>query len=100
MIKTIPSDYDLSSLILLNDGRICTNDCRGNVKIYEQKNFDIMIEMRAESKDDKFYNIYENNNFNDKCLGKIEDNLIFFKRGQSIYVVEIINSKEYKIKKK
>ena len=53
LIKTIHNQCLMNSIIILNDGRPCTNDIKGNIKIYDKNNFEIMIEIKAEKKKKK-----------------------------------------------
>lgn len=48
LIKTIHNTNLLNSIIILNDGRPCTREDNGNIKIYDQNNFDLMIEIYSE----------------------------------------------------
>lgn len=48
LLKTIQSNIKITDLILLNNGKICIKDIMGNVKIYDDVNFNMQIEIKSE----------------------------------------------------
>ena len=57
------------------------------MKIYDEQNFELKIEMKSDN-NKKIY-------CSENCLGKIDNNLIFFIRDNNIYINEILDSNEY-----
>ena len=92
LIKTIHNDCVLNELILLNDGRPCTYDVEGKVKIYDLDNFNPNIIIKPE---EKIKNIDWSKEAYHLCCNE-ENNIIFTTKG-FINIAEIVNSNKYKI---
>ena len=103
LIKVINNNNTkFREIIFLKDGRLCSMDYNDNIKIYNQKNFQIEIEINNSELPDTFVNLkntfFENITFfsNYYKLGCTDDNELFFYAKNCIFII-LISSKEYQI---
>ena len=89
LIKTIKNDIQYKNIILLKDGRLCSLDEYGNIKIYDKNIFNIQIEINNNSKEKMFGNI--------ACTN---DNELLFLFNNVLNIIYFIDSKNYKISQK
>ena len=89
LIKTIKCDNQYKNIILLKDGRLCSLDKCGNIKIYDKNIFNIQLEI--------------NNNCKEEIHGDIactNDNELLFLYNDVLNIIYFTDSKNYKISQK
>ena len=89
LIKTIKCGNQYKNIILLKDGRLCSLDKCGNIKIYDKYIFNIQLEI--------------NNNCKEEFHGDIactNDNELLFLYNDVLNLIYFIDSKNYKISQK
>ena len=98
LLKTIQSNIKITDLILLNNGKICIKDIMGNVKIYDDVNFNMQIEIKSEINEPiKFSNFYHFSEEGNTLVLDKYDRIIFTNKTNIINVVEIIYPNKYNI---
>ena len=96
LIKIIKNfDTFFTEIIILKDGRLCSMDLNENIKIYNQENFDIEIEIN----NNKSYE-YKDTRGEEYKLACTNDNELVFIANNLINIAIILNAKEFKITQK
>lgn len=94
LIKTIHNDNSITDLILLHNGKVCIKDNMGNIKIYDEMKFELILEIKSEEKEPLNFGHFEGG----KTLVLDEnDRIIFTNRNKIINIAEIIYPNKYNI---
>ena len=90
--KTIDNgnEHEIEQIVLLKDGRLCSLDSFGDIKIYNKKNYGIDIYIKNNDERDKKILI----GCDIKCL---DDNILLSIIENIFYIYHIVDSKNYKI---
>ena len=104
LIQTLKNfDTFFTEIIILKDGRLCSMDLNENIKIYNQENFDIEIEINNNKRydnDDEEEKKEKIRYFDKYKLACTNYNELIFIANKVINIAIILNAKEYNITQK